>query len=83
MKRFVQLILALAAFGGGLWCLYAGYERDASLAGKTEKGLTYLKTGIDGRTRVLTAHQLYSAGLLLVLGSSWWMVRGGRSRRRR
>lgn len=83
MNRFIQLILALAAFGGGLWCLYAGYGRDASLAGKTEKGLAYLKTGIDGRTRVLTAHQLYGAGLLLVLGGSWWMVRGGRSRRRR
>ena len=76
MNRFLQLLLALVAFGGGLWCFYAGYEREVSLAGKTEKGLTILKTGIDGKTRVLSAHQLYGAGLVLVLGSSWWLVKG-------
>lgn len=77
MNRFVQLLLALTAFAGGLWFFYAGYEREVSLAGKTETGLTYLKTGIDGKTRVLTHHWRYGAGLILILGSTWWMVKGG------
>ena len=86
MPRFLQLLLALAAFGAGLWFFYAGYEREVSLAGKTETGLTYLKTGVDGKTRVLTHHWRYGAGLILVLGSSWWLVKGGgkpKVRRRR
>lgn len=85
MNRFLQLLLALAAFAGGLWFFYAGYEREVSLAGKTETGLTYLKTGIDGKTRVLTHHWRYGAGLILILGSTWWMMKGGKQpgRRRR
>ena len=75
MNRFFQLLLALAAFAGGLWFFYAGYEREVSLAGKTETGLTYLKTGIDGKTRVLTHHWRYGAGLILILGSTWWLLR--------
>ncbi len=80
MPRFLQLLLALAAFGAGLWCLYAGYGREVSLAGRTETGLTYLKTGLDGKTRVLTHHGYYGVGLLLLIGSSWWLVKGGRAR---
>ncbi len=85
MPRFLQLLLALIAFGAGLWCLYAGYGREVSLAGRTETGLTYLKTGLDGKTRVLTHHGYYGAGLLLLIGSSWWLFKGGgrRSKRRR
>lgn len=77
MPRFLQLLLALTALGAGLWLLYAGYGREVSLAGKTETGLTYLKTGIDGKTRVMTHHWHYGAGLLLIIGSIWWMVKGG------
>ena len=85
MNRFLQLLVALAAFAGGLWFCYAGYERGVSLAGKTETGLTYLKTGVDGKTRVLTHHWDYGAGLVLIIGSTWWLVKGGgkRSSRRR
>ena len=83
MNRFFQLLLALVAFGGGLWCFYAGYEREVSLAGKTEKGLTYLKTGVDGKTRVLTSHQLYGAGLVLVIGSVWWLLKSSPKKSRR
>jgi hypothetical protein len=83
MPRFVQLLLALVALGGGLWLFYAGYEREVSLAGKTELGLVYLRTGIDGKTRVLTHHWYYGAGLLLVIGSSWWLVKGGAAKARR
>jgi hypothetical protein len=83
VNRFFQLLLALAAFGGGLWCFYAGYEREVSLAGRTEKGLTYLKTGFDGKTRVLSAHQLYGGGLVLLVGSTWWLVKGGGKKKRR
>jgi hypothetical protein len=80
MNRFFQLLLALAAFATGLWFLYSGYEREVSLAGKTETGLTYLKTGLDGKTRVLTHHWRYGAGLVLILGSTWWLVKGGGKR---
>ena len=85
MNRFFQLLIALAAFGGGLWVFYSGYEREVSLAGKTETGLTYIKTGIDGKTRVLTHHWRYGAGLILVIGSTWWLMtsRPKKGRRRR
>ncbi len=79
MPRFLQLLLALSALGAGLWLFYAGYGREVSLAGKTETGLTYLKTGIDGKTRVMTHHWHYGAGLLLIIGSIWWMAKGGRA----
>ncbi len=87
MKRFLHLLLALAAFVGGLWFFYAGYEHGVSLAGKTETGLTYLKTGLDGKTRVLTEHMDYAIGAALLIGSSWWMLHGhqpakGKRRRR-
>lgn len=80
MQRFLHLLAALAALFAGLWLLYAGYGRGVSLAGKTETGLTYLKTGIDGKTRVLTHHAYYAAGLALLIGSIWWLVKGGRAR---
>jgi hypothetical protein len=88
LSRLLQLTLALAAFLGGLWFLYAGYEHGVSLAGKTETGLTYLKTGIDGKTRVLTEHMDYAIGAALLIGSTWWLLHGhkpakGRRARRR
>ena len=86
MNRFLQLLLALAAFMGGLWLFYAGYGRGLSLAGKTEAGLGYVKTGLDGKTRVPTHHWYYAGGLALLIGSTWWFVKGGSSkgnRRRR
>jgi hypothetical protein len=83
VPRFLQLLLVLAAFAAGLWFFYAGYEREVSLAGKTETGLTYLKTGVDGRTRILTYHQRYGVGLILIIGSTWWLLKGGAASKRR
>jgi len=86
VKRLPHLLLALAAFVGGLWCFYAGYEHQVSLSGRTQTGLTYLKTGVDGRTRVLTQHWYYGVGAALLLGSGWWLLHGhksGKARRRR
>jgi hypothetical protein len=83
MNRFLQLLIALTAFFGGLWLLYAGYGRGISLAGKTETGFAQLKTGLDGKTRVPTHHLQYAAGIALLLGSSWWLVKGGGRRGRR
>ena len=86
MNRFVQLLLALVAFIGGLWLFYAGYGRGVSLAGKTETGLGYVKTGFDGRTRVPTHRWMYAGGAALLIGSTWWLVKGGntpKARRRR
>jgi hypothetical protein len=76
MHRFLQLIIALAAFGGGLWFVYGGYARSLSLAAKAETAGVYLRTGIDGKTRVLTHHQYYAVGAGLLLGSFWWFWKG-------
>lgn len=83
MNRLLPLLLALAALGGGLWLLYGGYAREVSLAGKTETGLVYLKTGVDGKTRILTHYWYYGAGLLLIIGSVWWLVKGALSKIKR
>lgn len=86
MHRFFQLLLALAAFIGGLWLFYAGYGRGLSLAGKTETGLGYVRTGVDGKTRVPTHRWMYAGGLVLLIGSTWWLVkapRGPAPKRRR
>lgn len=86
MPRFLQLLLVLAAFFGGLWLFYAGYGRGLSLAGKSETGFGYVKTGFDGKTRIPTHRWMYAGGLVLVMGSTWWLVRGGvltKVRRRR
>jgi hypothetical protein len=82
MPRFLQLLLALAAFLAGLWFLYAGYGRGVSLAGKTSTGFAQLKTGVDGRTRIPQHHLMYAAGFTLLLGSSWWLVKGGGQKKR-
>ena len=83
MNRFIQLLVVLALFVAGLWFLYGGYERQLSLAGKTETGLTYLKTGLDGKTRVLSYHWHYGIGAALIIGSAWWLLKGGQKKRRR
>ena len=77
MKRFLQLLLALAAFMAGLWFLYAGYGRGVSLAGKATTGFAQIKTGLDGKTRIPPHHLQYAAGFTLLLGSTWWLVKGG------
>lgn len=76
MKRFLHLLVALAALVGGLWCFYAGYGRGLSLAGKAETGLGYVKTGFDGKARVPTHRWYYAAGLVLLGGGMWWLLHG-------
>jgi hypothetical protein len=76
MIRFLHLLIALAAFVGGLWLLYAGYGRGLSLAGKAETGLSYVETGFDGKARVPTHRWMYAGGLALLFGSTWWMAKG-------
>ena len=76
MHRLFQLLIALAAFVGGLWLFYAGYGRSLSLADKTEVGLSYMQTGFDGKARVPTHRWMYAGGLALLIGSTWWMVKG-------
>ena len=36
-----------------------------------------------GKTRVLTHHWRYGAGFILVIGSSWWLLKGGAAKGRR
>jgi hypothetical protein len=86
MKRLPHLLLAIAALIGGIWLLYAGYGRGVSLAGKTETGIGYVKTGWDGRARVPTHRWMYAGGLALIVGGAWWLLHGhkpGKTTRRR
>ena len=76
MNRLLHLLVALAAFLGGVWLLYAGYGRGVSLAGRTETGVAQLKTGFDGKTRIPTHHWQYAGGIALVIGSAWWLFKG-------
>ncbi len=82
MNRFVQLLIAIIALFAGLWLLYAGYGRGVSLAGKTSTGLSQIKTGLDGKTRVPLHHLEYAGGLALIIGSTWWLVNGGKNQRK-
>jgi hypothetical protein len=75
LHRLLQLLIALAAFVGGLWLFYAGYGRGLSLAGKAETGLGYVETGFDGKARVPTHRWMYAGGLVLLIGSTWWLVK--------
>ena len=36
-----------------------------------------MKTGLDGQTRVPTHRWMYAGGLVLLIGSTWWLVKGG------
>jgi hypothetical protein len=86
VNRFLQLLVALVALFTGFWLLYAGYSRGVSLAAKTSTGLAQLKTGIDGKTRIPRHHLQYAAGFVLIIGSTWWLLKGGgkpKAKRRR
>lgn len=83
MSRFLQLLLALAALFAGLGLLYAGYSRGVSLASKTSTSFAHLKTGIDGKTRIPVHHWQYAGGAALIIGSAWWLVKGGTKQRKR
>jgi len=76
MSRLLQLLLALTALFAGLGLLYAGYSRGVSLASKTATGFAHLQTGIDGKTRVPVHHWQYAGGAALILGSTWWLLKG-------
>jgi hypothetical protein len=83
MSRLFQLLFALAALFAGFWLLYAGYGRGVSLAGKTQTGFLQLKTGLDGKTRLPRHHLQYAGGLALIIGSTWWLMKGAKSKRSR
>lgn len=64
----MKTILAVLAVGAGGALMYAGYERQHSLAGRAESGAAELGTKIDGEPRVADHVWYYTGGGALVLG---------------
>jgi hypothetical protein len=64
-------LIPLIALVGGVWLLYMGYERQQSLAGKTEDTLSRLGQKIDGGDHATTYVKYYAAGAVLVLGGAF------------
>ena len=66
----VKNLVSLMAIIGGLWLLYAGYQREQSLAGKADGSLSRLGQRIDGQGHVPTHVKYFVAGSLLVAGGA-------------
>ena len=65
----MKLIIALVAIALGGWLLYAGYQRQDSLAGRAESAISDVGRQLDGETRV-PEHVWYyiGGGVLIVAG---------------
>jgi len=64
-------LLSILALIGGIWLVYMGYERQQSLAGKTENTLSTLGQKIDGGDHTTTFMKYYAAGAVLVAGGAF------------
>ena len=65
----MKMIIALIAIAIGGWLLYAGYQRQDSLAGRAESAISDVGRQIDGETR-MPEHIWYyiGGGVLIVAG---------------
>jgi hypothetical protein len=64
----MRTFLSFAALVVGLWLIYLGYERQLSLAGKTDRAFSRLGTAIDGGDHTPTHMKYYIAGTVLAIG---------------
>lgn len=65
----MKMIIALVAIAIGGWLLYAGYQRQDSLAGKAESSVSDLGRELDGKTRIPDHVWYYiGGGVLIVAG---------------
>jgi Protein of unknown function (DUF3185) len=63
-------LLSVLAVMGGLWLLYLGYERQISLAGRTDRTFSRMGTAIDGGDHTPLHTKYFVAGaVLLACGS--------------
>jgi hypothetical protein len=61
-------LLSIAALVLGIWLIYLGYERQQSLAGKTEDSLSKISQKVDGGDHMSTHVKYYVFGTVLVVG---------------
>jgi hypothetical protein len=63
-------LASLLALAAGIALFYVGYERDQSLAGRTDKALSSLGQSIDGTPRATTQMRYYAGGVALVVAGA-------------
>jgi Protein of unknown function (DUF3185) len=64
-------ILSAAALVVGLWLVYLGYEREHSVAGKTDSTLSAIDQRIDGQPHTPTHMVYYASGAVLMIGGAF------------
>lgn len=74
----MKTILAVIAIGAGGALIYAGYQRQHSLAGHADSALSEAGEKVDGQPRVADHVSYYAGGAVLVLGGLIGL--GGRRR---
>jgi hypothetical protein len=64
-------LLSAAALLVGLWLIYLGYERQQSIAGKTDSTLSSIGQRIDGQPHTPTHMVYYASGAVLMIGGAF------------
>ncbi|HXQ79836.1 MAG TPA: DUF3185 family protein [Opitutaceae bacterium] len=59
-------LLSVLALVAGIWLIYAGYERQHSLAGKADDSLSKLGQKMDGGDHTPAHVRYYAAGIVLL-----------------
>jgi hypothetical protein len=63
-------LLSAVALAAGIWLIYLGYERQQSIAGKTDSTLSSIGQKIDGQGRTPTHVVYYVSGAVLALAGA-------------
>jgi len=71
----MRKLLSLAALVAGIWLIYAGRERQDSLAGKADASLSKLGEKIDGADHTPAHVKYYAAGAVLLVGGALGLLR--------
>jgi drug/metabolite transporter (DMT)-like permease len=64
----MRKIISLAALIAGVCLIYLGYQRQQSIAGKTDNTLSSLGNKLDGGPHVTEQTEYYIAGAVLTVG---------------
>jgi hypothetical protein len=64
-------LLSSAALVAGIWLIYLGYEREHSVAGKTDSTLSAIGQRIDGGAHAPTHVVYYVSGAVLAVAGAF------------
>jgi hypothetical protein len=67
----MQKLLSAVALAAGLWLIYLGYERQHSIAGRTDSTLASIGQRIDGEGRTPTHVVYYATGAVLLAAAAF------------